>query len=68
MESRRTADDRVLQRPVLYWGEGNDSQKAAWARAIEGFPDERAAPERALVASPAPMGRVLAGPCAMGST
>ena len=33
VESRRTADDRVLQRPVLYLGEINDSQKAAWARA-----------------------------------
>ena len=29
VESRRTADDRVLQRPVLYLGEINDSQKAA---------------------------------------
>ena len=56
VESRRTADDRVLQRQVLYLGEINDSQKAAWTRAIEVFaddgearqvaifPDDRAAP------------------------
>ena len=59
VESRRTADDRVLQRQVLYLGEINDSQKAAWTRAIavvaeEGearqvaiFPDDRPAPELA---------------------
>ena len=57
VESRRTADDRVLQRQVLYLGEINDSQKAAWTRAIEVFaeagqarqvaifPDDRPAPE-----------------------
>ena len=56
VESRRTADDRVLQRQVLYLGEINDSQKAAWTRAIEVFaeagqarqvaifPDDRVAP------------------------
>jgi hypothetical protein len=37
VESRRTADARVLQRQVLYLGEINDSQKAAWTRAIEVF-------------------------------
>ena len=57
VENRRTADDRVLQRQVLYLGEINDSQKAAWTRAIEVFaeagqarqvaifPDDRPAPE-----------------------
>ncbi len=40
VESRRTTDDRVLQRRVLYSGEINDSQKAARARAIEVFADE----------------------------
>ena len=57
VESRRTADDRVLQRQVLYLGEINDSQKAAWTRAIKVFaddgeaqqvaifPDDRAAPQ-----------------------
>jgi len=58
VESRRTAGDRVLQRQVLYLGEVNDSQQAAWTRAIavvseEGearqmaiFPDDRPAPDR----------------------
>ncbi len=57
VESRRTADARVLQRQVLYLGEINDSQKAAWTRAIKVFaddgeaqqvaifPDDRAAPQ-----------------------
>jgi hypothetical protein len=57
VESRRTSDDRILQRQVLYLGEINDSQKAAWTRAIEVFaddgeasqvaifPDDRGAPE-----------------------
>jgi hypothetical protein len=57
VESRRTADGRVLQRQVLYLGEINDDQKAAWTRAIEVvaeegegrqvaiFPDDRQVPE-----------------------
>jgi hypothetical protein len=44
VENRRTADDRVLQRQVLYLGEINDSQKAAWRRAIEVFADNGAYP------------------------
>jgi hypothetical protein len=48
VESRRTAHDRVLQRQVLYLGEINDSQKAAWTRAIEGFGDEGEARQVAL--------------------
>jgi len=35
VESLRKADDRVLQRQVLYLGKITDTQKAAWARAIE---------------------------------
>ena len=48
VESRRTADDRVLQRQVLYLGEINDSQKAAWIRAIEVFADEGEAHQMAI--------------------
>jgi len=57
VESYRVAEDRVLQRQVLYLGEVNDSQHAAWCRAIdvlhEGsdtpeplalFPDDRPVP------------------------
>ena len=48
VESRRTADDRVLQRQVLYLGEINDSQKAAWTRAIEVFADDGEASQVAI--------------------
>jgi hypothetical protein len=58
VENRRTADNRVVQRQVLYLGEINDVQQAAWTRAVEVFqdkgqgakqmaifPDDRPAPE-----------------------
>jgi hypothetical protein len=45
VESYRAADDRVLQRPVLYLGEINDSQHAAWCRAIDVLDEGRAAVE-----------------------
>ena len=35
VENRRVANDRVVQRQVLYLGEINDSQKAAWCRTID---------------------------------
>jgi transposase len=60
VENRRGADRRVIQRQVLYLGEINDSQKAAWCRSIEVFeaasgqgrqvalfPEDRKAPELA---------------------
>jgi Transposase DDE domain len=60
VENRRGADKRVIQRQVLYLGEINDSQKAAWCRSIEVFesgsgqarqvalfPEDRKAPELA---------------------
>jgi hypothetical protein len=40
MENRRCAGGRVLQRPVLYLGEINDSQRAAWIRSIEVFDED----------------------------
>ena len=58
VENRRVTDGRVVQRQVLYLGEINDSQKAAWCRTIDVldedehasaqvalFPEDRAAPE-----------------------
>ena len=57
VESCRNLDGRVVQRQVLYLGEVNDSQKAAWCRTIEVlqtdssatqvalFPTDRQAPE-----------------------
>ena len=60
MESRRLQSGKVAQRRVLYLGEINDSQHAAWCREIEAFdedsrrsrqlalfPAERALPDRA---------------------
>jgi hypothetical protein len=37
VESRRIAGGRVVQRHVLYLGEINDSQKAAWCKTIKVF-------------------------------
>jgi transposase len=37
VENRRTAGGRVVQRHVLYLGEINDSQKAAWCKTIQVF-------------------------------
>ena len=60
VESKRCAGGKVVQRPVLYLGEINDSQRDAWCRVIEAFdedsrhhrqlalfPAERAVPDRA---------------------
>jgi hypothetical protein len=57
VENRRTHGGRVVQRQVLYLGEINNSQKAAWCKTIEViqegqarptqmaiFPEDRAAP------------------------
>jgi len=37
VKNRRTAGGRVVQRHVLYLGEINDSQKAAWCKTIVVF-------------------------------
>jgi hypothetical protein len=37
VENHRTAGGRVVQRHVLYLGEINDAQRAAWCRSIEVF-------------------------------
>jgi transposase len=60
VESKRCAGGKVVQRPVLYLGEINDSQHAAWCRVIETldednqryrqlalFPADRSVPEHA---------------------
>jgi transposase len=41
MENRRCAGGKVIQRPVLYLGEINDSQREAWIRSIEVFDEDR---------------------------
>jgi len=40
VENRRVQDGRIVQRQVLYLGEINDSQKAAWSKAIEVFDED----------------------------
>jgi hypothetical protein len=45
VENRRTSEGRVVQRPVLYLGEINDSQQAAWRKTIDVFEDGAATPK-----------------------
>jgi Transposase DDE domain len=51
VETQRVSGGRVVQRPVLYLGEINDSQQAAWRKTIEVF-EEGAAQPRALALFP----------------
>ena len=53
VESRRCAGGRVVQRPVLYLGEINDSRHAAWCRVIEAF-DEGSIKLSACRTTPSP--------------
>lgn len=41
VESRRAMGGRVIQKHVLYLGEINDSQRAAWCKSLEMFHDGR---------------------------
>jgi hypothetical protein len=41
VENRRLASGRVAQRCVLYLGEINDSQQAAWRKSLEVFDESR---------------------------
>jgi hypothetical protein len=45
VENRRVSRQRVVQRHVLYLGEINDSQQAAWRKTIEVFADGEAQPQ-----------------------
>src|SRR6202158_5480568 len=47
VESKRCAGGRVVQRPVLYLGEINDSQRESWCRVIDAF-DEQSQQHRQL--------------------
>ena len=49
VENRRVAGDRVVQRQVMYLGEINDSQKAAWCRTIEVIGDDPAQPQQMAI-------------------
>ena len=41
VESRRLRSGKVAQRQVLYLGEINDSQQAAWRKTLEVFDEEQ---------------------------
>lgn len=51
VENRRCAGGKVVQRPVLYLGEINDSQKESWCRVLEGF-DETQGQSRQMALFP----------------
>lgn len=51
VESRRCAGGKVFQRPVLYLGEINDSQKQSWCRVLVGF-DEAQGQSRQMALFP----------------
>jgi hypothetical protein len=56
MENRRCAGGKVVQRPVLYLGEINDSQREAWIRSIEVFDEDKSRQDKlALFASDRPI-------------
>ena len=41
VENRRCSGGKIVQRPVLYLGEVNDSQREGWCRVIEAFDEDR---------------------------
>ncbi len=49
VESRRTPGGRIVQRQVLYLGEINDSQRAAWCRSIAVFREGQDQPEQIAI-------------------
>src|SRR5580700_9553246 len=59
VENKRLDDGRVVQRHVLYLGEINSSQAAAWRKAIEVF-DEDAGRARTLALFPEDRGEIIA--------
>jgi hypothetical protein len=59
VENKRLDNGRVVQRHVLYLGEINSSQAAAWRKAIEVF-DEDAGRARTLALFPEDRGEIIA--------
>ena len=41
VESQRVSGDKIVQRTVLYLGEINDAQQAAWRKTLEVFDEDR---------------------------
>src|SRR2546429_8328662 len=65
VENKRLDDGRVVQRHVLYLGEINSSQAAAWRKAIEVF-DEDAGRTRTLALFPEGRCETIAGDASIG--
>ena len=49
VESRRMANGQSAQRELLYLGEINDSQEAAWRKSIEVFDEDKGKPGQACL-------------------
>jgi hypothetical protein len=49
VESRRCRGNRVVQRQVLYLGEINDQQRAAWCKTIEVFQEGATKPQQMVI-------------------
>jgi hypothetical protein len=49
VENRRTRGNRIVQRQVLYLGEINDNQHAAWCKTIEVFQEKQAQPQEMAI-------------------
>lgn len=60
VENRRVRGNRIVQRQVLYLGEINDGQRAAWSRSIEVFAEGQVRPRQMALF---PAGRGAPGPC-----
>ena len=55
VENRRVGGGRTVQRQVLYLGEINDRQEAAWRRSIEVFADGQAEPRQMTLFAEGPL-------------
>jgi hypothetical protein len=60
VENRRVRGNRIVQRQVLYLGEINDNQRAAWSRSIEVFAEGQVRPRQMALF---PAGREVPGWC-----
>jgi hypothetical protein len=49
VENRRTRGNRIVQRQVLYLGEINDNQQAAWCKTSEVFQEGQAQPQEMAI-------------------
>jgi Transposase DDE domain len=49
VENRRTRGNRIVQRQVLYLGEINDNQQAAWCKTVEVFQEGQAQPQEMAI-------------------